>query len=136
ASTKNGNLAVRSKLVLKVFEGKTLLGSTPLNKSLSAGRHSLKLVHEQSGWSESRMVELKPEGLERLDVGSGTLRVNIQPFGNVRIGSFTGETPLAPVELPAGTHTVKLWNSELGKKENATVKVLEGKEATLSKDWR
>ena len=133
-----GQLTVKSRVPLRIYEGKTLLGTAPLTKSLPPGRHSLRAVHEISGWSETRTVELAAGETTKLDfsTGSGYLRVNLQPFGNVKIGSWTAETPIAPVELPVGTYTVKLWNQELGKSETTQVRITDGKETMLERKWR
>jgi hypothetical protein len=134
---KHGQVSVRAPLVLKVWNGTTLLGATPLKKELTAGTYTLRLEHEPSGWSETRKVTVHEGAAERLDVAMalGKLRVNILPFGNVRVGNITGETPLAPIDLPAGKYSVRLWNSELKKEERTQVVIAPGKETTLERNW-
>lgn len=47
-------------------------------------------------------------------VRTGTLRLRIQPWARVHVdGDFKGVTPMGPIELPAGTHTLLLTNDEL-----------------------
>jgi serine/threonine protein kinase len=133
-----GTLTVKSRVPLRIFEGKTLLGTAPLQKTLPAGRHTIRAVHQLSGWSETRTVDVAAGETTRLDFssGSGYLRVNIQPFGNVQIGTWSAETPIAPVELPVGTYTVKLWNAELNKSETTQVRITDGKETMLERKWK
>jgi hypothetical protein len=138
AAKAPGSVSVKSRVILKIYEGKTLLGVTPLQKPLSAGRHTLRAVHDLSGWAESRTVEINPGETARLDFssGSGYLRINIQPSANVKIGNYVAETPMAPLELPTGSYTVKIWNSELGKQESTQVRITDGKETMLERNWR
>jgi eukaryotic-like serine/threonine-protein kinase len=133
-----GSVSVNARVAMKIYEGKTLLGATPLQKTLPAGKHALRAVHDLTGWSETRAVEIVPNETAKLEFasGTGTLRINIQPSGNVKIGSFSAETPMAPLELPAGSYTVKLWNTELGKSESAQIRVTDGKETMLERNWR
>ena len=71
-----------------------------------------------------------------LNVPMGTLRINVQPFANIRVANITGETPLAPIDLPAGHYTVHLSNQQLGKEETAKVQVSAGHETGLERNWR
>ncbi len=134
---KHAQLSVHASIPLKVFNGKTALGTTPLQKPLPPGSYTLRLEHEPSGWSETRKVTLKEGATEKIDVqvALGKLRVNIQPFGNVKVGNISGETPLAPIDLPAGKYSVRLWNSELKKEEKVSVVINGGKETSLERSW-
>lgn len=132
-----GQVNVKSNLALKVYEGKNLLGSTPFTRSLSAGTHTLRLEHPASGWSDTRRVNITAQNTERVEVNvsQGKLRINIQPFANVKVGSVNAETPMAPLELPAGRYTVRIWNSELKRDESVQVTVTAGQEAALERNW-
>lgn len=67
----------------------------------------------------------------------GTLQVIVVPWGNVVVdGKPHGPTPIAPVSLPPGTHTVVVTNSELGAQRSATVKILPGKSHAVKFDLK
>ena len=67
-------------------------------------------------------------------VGKGTLVFRVRPYATVLVnGKSLGQTPFAPVELPAGTYTVQFINEDLKKNliqrhelkpgENKTIKL-------------
>jgi serine/threonine-protein kinase len=60
-------------------------------------------------------------------VAKGTLEFRIRPYAIVSLnGKVLGQTPLAAVEVPEGTHTLRLVNKELGKDVVKTVEVKAG----------
>jgi serine/threonine-protein kinase len=70
-------------------------------------------------------------------VGTGTLQVTVSPWGNVTVGGRSyGMTPIGPITLPAGTHTVVVTNPELGASRSATVRVTPGKQAAIGFDLK
>lgn len=67
----------------------------------------------------------------------GTLQVIVVPWGNVVVdGKPHGSTPIAPVSLTPGTHSVVVTNSELGAQRSATVKILPGKSHSVKFDLK
>jgi serine/threonine-protein kinase len=67
----------------------------------------------------------------------GTLQVLVVPWGNVSVdGKSYGATPIAPVSLPPGTHTVVVTNAELGAQRSATVKINPGKSHAVKFDLK
>ncbi|WNG45304.1 protein kinase [Archangium minus] len=71
----------------------------------------------------SRARATPPETSVRM----GTVEFRIWPYATVWLdGKRLGETPLAPVDLSAGRHTVKLLNEELGKNVTQQIEVRAG----------
>jgi serine/threonine-protein kinase len=59
--------------------------------------------------------------------GRGTLAFRVRPFATVFInGKSQGQTPFAPVELPAGTYSLRFVNDELKKNVSRTVELKAG----------
>ncbi|MBZ4417063.1 serine/threonine-protein kinase [Myxococcus sp. RHSTA-1-4] len=57
----------------------------------------------------------------------GTLELRIRPYAIVSLdGKVLGQTPLAPVEVSVGRHTLRLVNKELGKDVTRTIEVKAG----------
>ncbi len=62
-------------------------------------------------------------------VGRGKLLVRVNPWADVLIdGQVVGATPLAPLELPAGRHSVTVTNGELGRAKSVSVEVRAGRQ--------
>lgn len=67
----------------------------------------------------------------------GTLQVVVNPWGNVTIdGRSLGQTPIAPVSLTPGPHTVSVTNPELGASRSQTIKVQSGKQGFVKFDLK
>jgi serine/threonine-protein kinase len=67
--------------------------------------------------------------------GRGSLRVAVTPWAEVNIdGKAIGVTPLAPIELPEGAHSVALKNGDLGVVAKRRLVVSPDKETLLKLD--
>jgi serine/threonine-protein kinase len=65
-------------------------------------------------------------------VGKGTLAIRVRPFATVFInGKNRGQTPLLPVELPAGTYSLRFVNEELNKNVTQTVELKAGENKVI-----
>lgn len=63
------------------------------------------------------------------------LEFRIRPFATVFLdGKALGQTPFAPVQVPVGTHTVRLINRELGKDITRTIEVKAGQANIVKQD--
>jgi hypothetical protein len=61
----------------------------------------------------------------------------VTPWGNVTVdGVAHGTTPLGPIALPPGPHTVVVQNPELGASRSQVVRVEAGKQATARFDLK
>ncbi len=68
-----------------------------------------------------------PPPLDSTDVEKGTVEFRVRPYATVFLdGRQLGRTPLAPAEVEAGEHTVRLINRELGKDVARTIEVRAG----------
>jgi hypothetical protein len=121
-----GGVKIQSSIVLTVFEGERVLGSTNGPVYASAGTHQLELVNSDLGYRTTlpvlfRVGEVRPV---HLDPPIGRLNVNAQPWARVFIdGKAIGETPLANIELTIGQHVVVLRHPQLGERtETVTVR--------------
>jgi serine/threonine-protein kinase len=67
----------------------------------------------------------------------GTLQVVVLPWADVSVdGRGAGTTPIAPVTLPPGPHTVVLRNAELGAARTVQVIIKPGQQTLLRIDLR
>jgi serine/threonine protein kinase len=67
----------------------------------------------------------------------GTLVVSVSPWADVSVdGRPAGTTPLAPISLSPGPHSVVLRNSELGASRSMSVTIKPGKPTSLRVDLR
>ncbi|WP_240807382.1 serine/threonine protein kinase [Polyangium spumosum] len=67
----------------------------------------------------------------------GTLVVSVSPWADVTVdGRSVGTTPLAPLSLAPGPHSVILRNSELGASRSMSVTIKPGKPSSIRVDLR
>ena len=79
----------------------------------------------------------KASGGEDESAGPGTLQVVVLPWAEVSVdGRGVGTTPIAPLPLPPGPHSVVLRNSELGASRSMSVTIKAGKPTLLRVDLR
>ncbi|MCB9646479.1 MAG: serine/threonine protein kinase [Deltaproteobacteria bacterium] len=91
------------------LDGKAL-GTTPLEKDLPPGTHTLKVTSKPLGIRRSVVVTVTADGLstERLQVGRGSLNVVSRPWAEVYVnGVHKGKTPIT-VPAYEGRQEVKL----------------------------
>jgi hypothetical protein len=68
-------------------------------------------------------------------VETGKLRVNTRPWSQVFVdGKSYGATPRMNIDLPAGTHTLKLINQEFNITKTLEVEIVPGKPASVVLD--
>lgn len=71
------------------------------------------------------------------DGAPGSLQVVVVPWGSVVVdGKPHGNTPIGPISLAPGTHTVSVTNSDLGAQRSATVKIVSGKSHAVKFDLK
>ncbi|MEO5898067.1 MAG: hypothetical protein ABIS06_20455 [Vicinamibacterales bacterium] len=105
-----GTIAISSPIELKVIEGSRLLGSVPgAALKLPVGRHDLELVNELLGYRLPQSVEV--EGGQTLSLhvapAPGMVTIDAVPWADVSIdGQPVGRTPLGPLPLMPGVHTI------------------------------
>ena len=101
------------------------MGNTDMTRVLlSAGRHNLELTNLALGYRARRTVEIAAGRTTSFDlaVPNGTLHINALPWAEVSIGTRQlGETPIANVSLPLGTHELVFRHPELGEQRKTVV---------------
>ena len=126
AAVATGALRVQAPFDVQVFEGERLLGTNAAPVSLPAGTHTLTLVNTALGFSQtlSTRVAARKTATLAADVPLVPVHLNALPWADVTVdGRALGETPLANVPLPLGTHRVMFRHPELGEQiESLTVR--------------
>ncbi len=126
AAVATGMLRVQAPFDVQVFAGERLLGTSAAPVSLPAGTHTLTLVNTALGFSQtlSTRVAARKTATLAADVPLVPVQLNALPWADVTVdGRALGETPLANVPLPLGTHRVMFRHPELGEQvESLTVR--------------
>jgi hypothetical protein len=137
--TQSGWLTVSAPADLQLYQDGRLLGSSRADRiMMPAGRHTLELVSEALGFRTTRTIEVAPNLVSslRVELPRGSLSVNALPWAEVSVnGQSLGETPIADVALPIGTHEVVFRHPELGERVS-TVTVRQGVPTRVSMDMR
>jgi PEGA domain len=81
---------------------------------------------------EDEVVQAEPVARKSAGSGeTGQLRLNSRPWTQVTIdGRFVGNTPQFDLRLPAGKHSIKLVNEELGVSRTLTITIKPGETVT------
>jgi hypothetical protein len=121
-----GGVRVTAPVELQVFQDGSLLGTTAGPIALSEGTHTLEFVNEGLGYRTRQTVSVKAGQLAavKLTLPQGRININATPWANVWIdGNAAGETPIANLTLPIGTHEIVFRHPQLGEqRQTATVK--------------
>ena len=126
AAVATSTLRVQAPFDVQVFEGERLVGTNAAPVSLPAGTHTLTLVNTALGFSQTLSTRVAARKTTTLaaDVPVVPVQLNALPWADVTVdGRALGETPLANVPLPLGTHRVMFRHPELGEQiESLTVR--------------
>jgi serine/threonine-protein kinase len=104
---------------------------------LPPGRHKVSLQSPLLAGARGFEVEVKNgETVTRaVHSGRGRLRIAVTPWAEVQLdGKSVGTTPIAPLELREGTHTLLLKNGDLQANVSRRVVVVPDKETVLRVD--
>jgi hypothetical protein len=133
----SGWLSVRSPLVVDLQENGRLLGNSGIDKiMLPVGKHDIDLVNDQTGFRETRTVQVSPGRTVAIDVmlPKSTVSLNAIPWATVSIdGQNIGDTPIGNYPLTLGPHEVVFRNAELGE-QRRTITVTARAPVRLSVD--
>jgi serine/threonine-protein kinase len=107
------------------------VGTSPVRvQNLPPGLLQVEAFDPEQGFSRVEDVSLGPgdNGTRRIVLGKGVVEFRIRPYATVLVdGRLLGQTPLEPVELYEGSHTLKLLNRELGKEYTTELLVRAGR---------
>ena len=132
-----GYVMVQSRPWSNIHFGDEVLGSTPLRVELPVGRQEIVLRHPESGLERSVTVQVRRGQTSRASVslGEGRVAFLVRPYGEVWIGGEKrGMTPMPPLVLPAGRHTIELVHPETGRRKQESIEVLHDETVTLRVD--
>jgi hypothetical protein len=124
-----GGIRVSAPVDLQVFQDGTLLGTTAAPIALTEGNYTLDLISEPLGFRSRQTVTVKAGQLTGLKVAlpQGRININATPWANVWInGNAAGETPIANLSLPIGTHEIVFRHPQLGEQRMTAVVKAEG----------
>jgi hypothetical protein len=129
ATTRFGGMTVKSAMELQVFENGTLIGSTAGPIAINEGPRVVEFVNETLGFRYRETVNVKAGQMTNVSIAvpNGRVSINAAPWAEVDIdGTPAGETPLANISLPIGTHEITFRHPQLGTKKQTIVVRVDG----------
>jgi len=119
-----GGITVTSPIELKVYKDSTLLGTTGGPIAVVEGAQNLLFTNESLGFKTMQTVTVKFGQMTavRIGVPNGRISINAIPWAEVSIdGAPHGETPIANLSLPIGTHEIVFKHPQLGEKRRTVI---------------
>jgi hypothetical protein len=113
----SGWVAVFAPITLDISENGRGIGTTEQGRlMLAPGRHQLTLSNRELGYSSVQTVDIEPGEERAVTVQPvGELNANALPWAEVWIdGHKAGETPIAHMEVPLGTHEIVFKHPQFG----------------------
>jgi len=104
---------VFSPVTLDIAENGKSIGTTEQGRlMLSPGRHTLTFSNRDMGYKTTQAVDVEPGEESSVTIpATGELNANATPWAEVWMnGKKVGETPLAALRVPLGTHEVVFKN--------------------------
>jgi hypothetical protein len=103
---------------VRVMEDSELVGTSGQERlQFAPGIHHLALSNEAIGYRTIETVSVRSRQVTTVQpqVPTGTLSVNAQPWADVWIdGRPLGSTPLGNIDVPVGSHEIRLRHPALG----------------------
>jgi hypothetical protein len=119
----SGWVDVAAPIIFEVFEDGKSIGTTEQNRLLlKPGRHELTFTNRDLDYTSTHVVEVEPGEAKTLTIDPrGTVNLNATPWAEVWVdGKKVGETPLANLQLPLGTHEVVFKHPQFGERRMTT----------------
>ena len=129
AGSRIGGVRVSSAIDLQVFQDGRLLGSTAGPIAINEGPHELELVNETLGFRSRQTVNVRAGQLAAVSVPvpNGRVSINAVPWAEVVIdGNAAGQTPLANLSLPIGSHEIVFRHPQFPEQRQTIVVKAEG----------
>jgi hypothetical protein len=125
---------IRSAPKTDVWLGRRHLGATPLRARLPRGQHVLLLRNRELGIRARRRVKLAGTTQDlRLVLKRGTLRFRVRRGQHILLdGETIGHTPLGPVRVYEGQHTVTVIDPFRYRRDTFRVTVRPGRPTWVS----
>ena len=125
-----GKLNLSSSPWADVYHEGKKLGTTPLAEiPFQEGTYKLVLRNPLLNIEKTIVVKIMADKTEKMSIDimegiTGKLKINVRPWAHVYVdGKNMGSTPLKPLELTVGEHTVLVENEKLGKKRSFRVMI-------------
>ena len=121
----SGWIVVFAPVPLDISENGRAIGSSDQGRlMLSPGLHQLTLTNRQLGYKGVQIVDIEPGEERSISIQpTGELNVNAVPWAEVWMaGKKVGETPIAGLQVPIGTHEIVFRNPQFPERR-ATVTV-------------
>ena len=138
-AAESGWFAPRAATPLQIFDRGRLIGSTETERiMLPAGTYTLEFAADELGFRARRTVTITAGQTTTASVAlpQASVNVNAVPWAEVAIdGKAFGETPIANLLVPIGTHRVTLRHPQYGEKQT-TVTVSLKEPARVAVDMR
>ena len=118
-----GWLDVVAPIILEVSENGKPIGDTEQSQLLlPPGRHELTFTNRDLDYTSTHVVEIEPGLGKRLTINpTGLANLNASPWAEVWMnGKKLGDTPLANIQLPLGTHEIVFKNPDFGERRMTT----------------
>jgi PEGA domain-containing protein len=129
AGSRFGGVRVSSPIELQVYEAGRLLGSTAGPIAINDGPHDLEVVNEALGFRFRQSINVRPGQLTgvTINVPNGRISINAAPWAEVIIdGNAAGQTPLANLSLPIGTHEIVFRHPQFPEQRQTVVVKADG----------
>jgi hypothetical protein len=111
----SGWIAVFAPIPLDIAENGRAIGTTDQGRlMLSPGLHQLTLSNRQLGYKGVQIVDIEPGEERSINIQpTGALNANAVPWAEVWMaGKKVGETPIAGLQVPLGTHEILFKNPQ------------------------
>ncbi len=129
AGPRFGGLTVSSSIELEVFKDGRAIGSTATPVAVNEGSHDLEFVNDTLGFRFRQTVAVKGGQMTTVNIAvpNGRVSINAVPWAEVTIdGTPAGQTPLANISLPIGTHEIVFRHPQLGERRQTIVVKVDG----------
>jgi hypothetical protein len=111
----SGWIVVFAPVTLEIAENGRAIGTSDQGRlMLSPGLHQLTLTNRQLGYKGVQIVDIEPGEEKSINIQpTGALNVNAVPWAEVWMaGKKVGETPIAGLQVPIGTHEIVFKNPQ------------------------
>jgi len=130
AAPLGGWLTVAAPFEVQVLERDEVVGTSESARlMLPAGRHDVVLVNQPLGYQEARRIEVAPGKVTTLKVAppKSVVSVNARPWADVTLdGASIGQTPIANLAVPIGSHEIVFRHPQLGERKQTLVVTAKG----------
>ena len=119
----SGWVDVAAPIIFDVSEDGKSIGTTEQNRLLlKPGRHELTFTNRDLDYTSTHVVEVEPGEAKTLTIDPrGSVNFNATPWAEVWVdGKKVGETPLANLQLPLGTHEIVFKHPQFGERRMTT----------------